>query len=90
LTKFVNILYGVYWDQYQGFKRPAFWLNEFFQKTAPRYCRRGTDLQSMEVATTAHDRRKWVFRSKHVFLSHEIHYFHIHITYNEDSKNLMR
>jgi hypothetical protein len=27
LTKFKNILYGVYWDQYQGFKTPAFWLN---------------------------------------------------------------
>jgi hypothetical protein len=28
-------LYGVYWDQYQGFKTPAFWLNVFFQKAAP-------------------------------------------------------
>jgi hypothetical protein len=30
-------LYGVsvYWDQYQGFKTPAFWLNVLFQKVAP-------------------------------------------------------
>jgi hypothetical protein len=25
----------VYWDQYQGFKTSAFWLNVFFQKAAP-------------------------------------------------------
>jgi hypothetical protein len=37
LTKFKNILYGVYWNQYQGFKTPAFWLNVFFQKAAPPY-----------------------------------------------------
>jgi hypothetical protein len=37
LTKFKNIFYGVYWDQYQGFKTPAFWLNVFFQKAAPPY-----------------------------------------------------
>jgi hypothetical protein len=37
LTKFKNILHGVYWDQYQGFKTPAFWLNVFFQKAAPPY-----------------------------------------------------
>jgi hypothetical protein len=35
LTKFKNILYGVYWNLYQGFKTPAFCLNEFFQKAAP-------------------------------------------------------
>jgi hypothetical protein len=37
LNKFKNIFYGVYWDQYQGFKTPAFWLNVFFQKAAPPY-----------------------------------------------------
>jgi hypothetical protein len=35
LTKFKNILYGIYWDQYQGFKTPAFWQNVFYQKAAP-------------------------------------------------------
>jgi hypothetical protein len=35
LTKFKNILYGVYWVHYQGFKAPAFWINELFQKAAP-------------------------------------------------------
>jgi hypothetical protein len=37
LIKFKNILYGVYWDQYQGFKAPAFWLNVLFQKATPPY-----------------------------------------------------
>jgi hypothetical protein len=38
LTKFKNIFYGVYWDQYQGLKTPVFWLNVFFQKAAsPSY-----------------------------------------------------
>jgi hypothetical protein len=37
LTKFKNILSGVYWDQYQGFKTPVFWLNVFFQKATPPY-----------------------------------------------------
>jgi hypothetical protein len=26
-----------YWDQYQGFKAPAFWLTDFFQKSASPY-----------------------------------------------------
>jgi hypothetical protein len=28
-------MYGVYWNQYQGFKAPAFWLNVLFQNVAP-------------------------------------------------------
>jgi hypothetical protein len=28
----IGYWYMVYWDQYQGFKTPAFWLNVFFKK----------------------------------------------------------
>jgi hypothetical protein len=31
LIKFKNVLYGVYWDQYQGVKTPVLWLNVLFQ-----------------------------------------------------------
>jgi hypothetical protein len=36
LDQIQKYLFGVYWDQYQGFKTPAFWLNVMlFQKIAP-------------------------------------------------------
>jgi hypothetical protein len=38
LDQIQNILYGVYWDKYQGFKTLPFWKNVLFQKAAPPYC----------------------------------------------------